>query len=399
MIELLALSLTGCILGVITGLIPGIHVNTICILGLAVYAMLGLTPLEFGVAMISMAVTHTFLDFIPAIFLGVPEEDSALSLLPAHKMFLAGKAYEAVKITGYGSLLGLFFALASIPLALTFIPKIYAVVRGRIVIVLIAAVLYLILRENTLAKKMWSSTNFMLAGWLGYLALNQAVIPETQILFPVFTGLFGVPTILASLKDRRVNVPQKEYAYVPVDKKFAVAGASGALGGMLVGVLPAMSPSQVGIILAEILGDSTKLFLVSVSAINTSDAIFSLLSLYTIGNPRSGVATMIGNIIEVDMTTLLTFIGAIAFVSPIALYLHLKIGKIMLKVIKKVDYRKLNLTVLGVIIILVYTITGAWGILYATVATAIGLIPITANISRTHNMGILLLPTILYYLM
>ncbi|MBU2214213.1 tripartite tricarboxylate transporter permease, partial [Patescibacteria group bacterium] len=172
----------------------------------------------------------------------------------------------------------------------------------------------------------------------------------------------------------------------------------GALGGMIVGVLPAMSPSQVGIILSEFLGDSTRLFLVSVSAINTSDAIYSFISLYTIGNPRSGVATMLGRIIEVDYNTLFVFIGVIAFTAPIALALHIYIGKQALKLTKKIDYRKLNYAALITVLVLVYVMTGTWGLAFMIVATAIGILPIQTGVSRTHSMGILLLPTISYFL-
>jgi len=99
MLEYVLLALTGCLLGVVTGLTPGLHVNTVCLLGLGFYASAGLDPIEFSVAMIAMAITHTFLDFIPAIFLGVPEESTALSVLPAHRLVLAGKGLEAVKYT------------------------------------------------------------------------------------------------------------------------------------------------------------------------------------------------------------------------------------------------------------------------------------------------------------
>jgi len=398
MIEYLAFALIGCFLGVFTGVTPGIHVNTICLLGLSVYPLLGLDAITFGVAMISMAVTHTFLDFIPAIFLGVPEEETALSVLPAHKLVLAGKAYEAVKLTAYGSLLGLSFAVLSLPVALLVVPTVYASVRGYVVYILILAVGYLILREKTASKKLWAATIFGLSGWLGHVAFSQTSINQNHILFPVFTGLFGVSTILWSLKDKAANTPQEEYAVVTVDGKFTLAGAVGAFGGMLVGILPAMSPSQMGILLSEVLGDSTKLFLVSVSAINTSDAIYSFISLYTIGNPRSGVATMLGQVIELDYNTLLLFVGVIAFTAPIALYLELFIGKRALTLMRAVDFKSLNLAALGIVLALVYLMTGFWGILYTVVATSIGMLPILTGVSRTHSMGILLLPTIMYFL-
>ena len=45
-----------------------------------------------------------------------------------------------------------------------------------------------------------------------------------------------------------------------------------------------------------------------------------------------------------------------------------------------------------------YVMTGVTGLFLAVVATAIGLIPILSGISRTHLMGLLIMPTILYTL-
>ncbi|MBU0762952.1 MAG: tripartite tricarboxylate transporter permease, partial [Candidatus Altiarchaeota archaeon] len=103
--------LIGCLFGVVTGLTPGLHVNTVCVMGLSMYSRIGVDELEFALAMVCMSVTHTFLDYIPAIFIGVPEESTALSVLPTHRLVLEGKAFDAVKITATGSLLGLVYSI------------------------------------------------------------------------------------------------------------------------------------------------------------------------------------------------------------------------------------------------------------------------------------------------
>ncbi|MFH0861175.1 MAG: tripartite tricarboxylate transporter permease [Candidatus Altiarchaeota archaeon] len=395
MLDYLLLALTGCLLGVITGLTPGLHVNTVCLLGLSVYPRLGLDPLQFSVAMVAMAVTHTFLDFIPAIFIGVPEEQTALSVLPAHKLVLDGKALDAVRITAYGSLLGLFVSLLLVVPAMYVIPKVYAAIRGFVVYVIIAAVALLILREK---RKIWALTVFLLSGWFGLEVLNLKVISSTQVLFPVFAGLFGISTILDSLKSRSLRVPQKRYSTVQMDREIIWPSILGTLGGIAVGVLPAMSPSQVGILMFKMFGNSVTRFLAAVSAINTSDAIFSLVSLYTIGNPRSGVATMIGKIIEVNSQTLWLFLGTVAFTAAFATVLHLRIGALALRVFNRIDFRMLNLTTLIIVFALLHALTGLTGILIALLATAIGLIPIHTGVSRTHLMGVLIVPTVFYFL-
>ena len=87
-IEILLAVLLGLLAGTVTGLIPGIHVNLVSLLALTFspYLMQYTTPVSMAVCIISMSVTHSFLDFIPCLFLGAPDSDTALSILPGHKL-------------------------------------------------------------------------------------------------------------------------------------------------------------------------------------------------------------------------------------------------------------------------------------------------------------------------
>ena len=81
--------------GIITGLIPGIHINLISLLLVSISGFfLGFTsPTVLGVFIIAMAVTHTFLDVIPSVFLGAPDADTALIVFPGHILLLEGKGF------------------------------------------------------------------------------------------------------------------------------------------------------------------------------------------------------------------------------------------------------------------------------------------------------------------
>jgi len=397
MLEYVILAAFGCLLGVATGLTPGLHVNTVSMLGLSVYAFLGLNPLEFAVVAVAMSVTHSFLDFIPGIFLGIPEEDTALSILPAHRLVLEGRALEAVKLTGYGCLLGLVFAVLLLPLVVWLVPLVYQPLRKYVVYVISAAAFALMFRESGIAGKIWALSIFLLSGALGLLTLNMKTVSATYLLFPVFSGMFGLSGILYSLKDRERAIPQKEYARVRVDGEVVGGGFAGALGGAVIGVLPAMSPSQIGIIMSSIFRGSQRRFLVSVAAINTSDAVYSLVSLYTIRNARSGVSVMISRVLEMSYTDLLLLTGIFLLSAFAATYLHIAIGRKAMTYYRLVDYRLVSTVVMAFIIAMVYALVGWFGLLVAVVSTSIGLLPILSGVSRTHLMGVLMVPTILYF--
>ncbi|MBU2099722.1 tripartite tricarboxylate transporter permease, partial [Candidatus Micrarchaeota archaeon] len=100
--EFFLIVLLGCVAGIFTGLIPGIHMNTVSVS--LIYLMPEKQELIYFI--IPMSVVHTFLDFIPSVLFGAPEEETFLSILPGHKMLLEGKGLTAIKITVLGGLIG-----------------------------------------------------------------------------------------------------------------------------------------------------------------------------------------------------------------------------------------------------------------------------------------------------
>ena len=144
LVEFLLAILIGIIFGIFTGLTPGIHVNLITLILISSLIGLKIFPaIILAVFITSLAITHTFLDFIPAVFLGAPEEDSFLSVLPGHKMLKEGKAHEAVILTLYGSLAALFIILVFTPIFIYLIPIIYNSTKIILPFILIFISLYL----------------------------------------------------------------------------------------------------------------------------------------------------------------------------------------------------------------------------------------------------------------
>lgn len=94
MLEILLGVCLGVILGTISGIIPGVHANTLAgaLLGLQVVLLTLLGPLALAGTMFAALITHTFVDAIPSTFLGVPDADTSLSVLPAHALCLGGRA-------------------------------------------------------------------------------------------------------------------------------------------------------------------------------------------------------------------------------------------------------------------------------------------------------------------
>ncbi|MFH1770335.1 MAG: tripartite tricarboxylate transporter permease [archaeon] len=255
-LEILIAVALGIIAGIITGLTPGIHINLVALLVLSAAPFLSL---YFGFSalacfIIAMSVTHTFLDSIPSIYLGAPDSDQVLGVLPGHRYLLVGHGYTALKLTVIGSFGAL---LLSIVLFAVFVPIVkygYDLISDYIGYILLAVVTFMILRDR---KKLWALFVFVLAGTLGFIVLN---IPGFENpLFPMLSGLFGVATLLISLNSNDSMPVQKIEKEIKLPKKLTLkALLSGQLSGFLTAVLPGVGAATAAVLSLQItrnLGD------------------------------------------------------------------------------------------------------------------------------------------------
>jgi putative membrane protein len=95
--------LAGIALGTCSGLVPGLHANNVALLLAAVASSLPGEPRLAGAAIVAAGVTHTCLDVVPALALGVPDPAMAASALPGHRRVLNGRGREAIRLSALGS--------------------------------------------------------------------------------------------------------------------------------------------------------------------------------------------------------------------------------------------------------------------------------------------------------
>ena len=84
----------------------GIHLNNFAAMLLAFSPQLidqGLTPYHMACIILASSISQTFFDAIPAIFLGAPDSDTALTVLPGQRLMLDGRGIEAVRLSALGS--------------------------------------------------------------------------------------------------------------------------------------------------------------------------------------------------------------------------------------------------------------------------------------------------------
>jgi putative membrane protein len=398
MLDLILLSILGIFIGLFSGLMPSMHVNTL--LPLLFSFSLNLTPYQLAVLIVSAAMSEIFFNFIPSIFIGAPEEGTALSVLPGHRLLLEGRGYEAIKLTVIGGIGSLIFGLFLITFLSPYFASFYKLTRPYIHFAIIAVVAFMIFSERKPRKILSATFIILLSGIFGLLVLNSQILPQQQLLFPVLTGMFGLSTLIMSFSETSHLPEQKEdFSLMISTKEILKSIFLGSIAGIIVGFLPAVGISEAAVMVQYLGGrGDTRSFLVTLSGINVGNEVFSLISLYLVSNPRSGSSVAIQQILtELSFYDVLLLVGVICFVSGISALLTLYLGKQIPKFLVKLDYKTLTLSVISFICAMVFIWTGIAGIIILSISTAIGLLCAHLEVRRSHCMGVLLIPSICFF--
>jgi len=400
MLDILVLIGVGIIIGIAAGLLPGIHINTTIPFILSLSAFIN-DPLKISLLLVSVSMTEMFLDHISSIFLGCPDSDTAMCVLPGHRMLLEGRAYEAIKMTILGNIGSLILSIILVFLFVDFFQLLYEISRPFIKFVILSVILYMIASEREFSKIVFSIITISLSGLLGMIILNSSVVNQQNALLPALTGLFGMSGMLMSLsEDSKVPEQVKDSKILIGNWDIAKTLLMSSFAGILVGFLPAVGISESAVILQTLGGiNSARSFLMMTSGINASNDMFSLVSLYLIGNPRSGASVAIQSLLgSPDSNETFLMISTMVAVSGISGLITLYLSRRIPDYVQMVDFRKLNLLVIAFLLSIVFLITGFNGLLILITSTSIGLISAYGGIRRSHCMGILMIPTLSFFL-
>jgi len=393
--DILAGVLVGVVLGTASGLIPGIHANTMAgiLLGAGAALVPVFGPAMVAVAMISALVTHTFLDAVPSTFLGVPDPDTAIAVLPAHALCMQGKGEEAVRISALGSALG---AAAGAPLALIFvavIPLVQGYIDWGIGILLVGVMGYLILREESPA---WCAGIFIVSGILGLFSFTFSYVSgptgSSAVLMPLLSGLFGVPLLLTAAQG---PVPPQSYSGLDLgERELRKSAIGGTIAGTMVGWLPGLSNATANAVLASVVNyrDDGRSYLLATGAANTANAFLGIAAFYAVARTRNGVMAAIAGLEAPPVTVLLAGAALAALLAfLLCIWFSKKAG-----IMSGLDRRRLNTGVIVFLALLSLLLAGPFGIGILILATLVGLVPDLVNVPRVHCMGAVALPVILY---
>ncbi|MBT3642532.1 hypothetical protein HN604_00035 [archaeon] len=392
--ELIITLVLGILAGTITGIIPGIHINLVATILLSVIAIINLSQNQAIVFIISMAITHTFFDFIPSIFLGAPDSDTALSILPGHEFLLKGSGHHAVLLTLTGSILSIILLFAITPLVTFLIPRIYPFIQQMLGFFLIWTSIFLITRKKKAI--LITTIIFALAGFLGIAALNSNI---SEPLLPLLSGLFGASTLVNSIQTNSI-IPKQVISKFKITKKELIKPAiATTIVSPIAALFPGVGSSQAAIIGSQVTGKlNENQFLILLGSINTLIMASSFLILFLIQKTRTGAANALLQIIDLDQTNIKIIFATILVTTLFVIPITINTSKIFAKNIHKINYSKISIAILLFLTTIILFFSGVIGFLIFIVSTILGITCLKVGVSKSILMSSLLIPTTLWYL-
>jgi len=390
--------LLGIISGVFTGLIPGIHVNLASSIFFEIlisgFFRFENQALFFVVLISAMMTTHIFIDNIPSIFLGAPDESTILSVLPGHRMLLKGKALIGIESIVFGSLISMILGVIMLPLMILLLRTLFDYSKPIVPLLLIFISLTLIMSHKEKNSRFWAFFIFIYSGILGFFTLRMPFLKQPML--PLLSGFFGISVLLESLFSKPYIPEQNEN----VEFKLSPLGSVlGFFSGSLTALFPAIT-SSIAVLFARIFLKRTEEsdFLNILGAVNASNIFLTTLFLLLTGKARNGALVFISKILNLNIATTLLIIGVILLSSGIASIISLRLSKIFCTVISKINYAKVSLVIIIFLNFLILFKSGILGLLILLVSSALGFFSQSLNVKRIVLIGCLIFPVFLNYI-
>jgi putative membrane protein len=374
------LFLGGVIIGIASGLIPGLHSNTV----IAVLSSFGLTDDTMSILIVSLFAAHLIASFIPSIFFGIPSDSSIVSVLPGQRMVRNGEGIIALKVVIASVLFSVLLSVAVFPFSMPVFTVVYGAIKpyvGHILVVF--SVIFLLKTKN----RFLSLCVFLLAGILGTFTLGAGMY---DAFLPLFSGFFAMAAMLTYEKGMKIP-PQKDG--VP-DLSFLKYAALGVLLGFFADLLPGIgSPSQIATFATIAMPINTIGYLATISSIAASESIFSLSTSASIGKSRMGATEWLSQYITIgdNLVFLLVLFLLSTALAALAIYLLRKYAGSL----AALDFSKLNVLLAIYLVAVIYLLDGAMGLGVFALSSALGYAALKLNVERTTLMGAIIVPTIL----
>ncbi len=313
-----------------------------------------LAPFLSSIGIVFSVVLYKYANVMKSALLYAPDETTSFAMHPIFKLKRQGVGVYNLMLKVTLIVLSLTPVFMLITLALV---PIYKVVRKYIP--------YLVVTLCALNwKDIKSAVFFLVCGILGLFLLDNNTI------IPIFTGLFGIPLLLA--KEQK-NIVLKE---AEVSKRGVLKGI---LNSFLILFTPAVGPAQASLLARKLSRDDLEK-VSAIAAVNAMEVPISLGLLVGLGSSRIGAL----NYVKVG------FIGALKL-SLLIVFLSLVLYPMFLTVRKLNNAKLLKLVSLALIVIICYVL-GVKSLICLLIFSSLGIVANKLRINLSNGMGVLVFP-------
>lgn len=412
-----AVAVAGALGGIVVACLPGFHVYSLLGLGFLCMsaAAQGMASDLALVGVVAAVTAWVIVSAIPAILLSAPDESAIFTVLPGQRYLLQGRGLEAIHLTALGSA-GALVALVPLGFALApVLPNLHRVLGPHYHWILWVVITFMVLSEwpqgrtagLSSGRRLWSGlrnvaagfATFLLAGLLGMILFLRSPLPvavAAQGLMPAFAGLFAVPWLLLNLVSRVRIPPQKRsLGERPPLASLLHGWTAGIVGGAFAAFVPVVSGGLGSLLAGHALSTrNERTFLVGQGACRAVYCTGGLLLLFMPGLEvaRGGAASMLKAVHTVRPGDMTLALAAAGIASALALWGIGPVTRLTLRLLERQGYRRVSLTALVLIVMLIAGVGGWAGLAVMTVATGIGLIPALFGARRLNALGVVLLP-------
>jgi len=230
------------------------------------------------------------------------------------------------------------------------------------------------------------------------------------ILFPLFSGLFGIPSLLIGLKAAPGTIPpQRLEPLRAINRADVRSSIRGTLAGASVSWLPGLSGGAAATLASLRIRKSTgpSQFMVVLGAVSSSTALLSVAVLYVIHRSRSGAAVAVDRLLPefgswtepllVPASLVVLIVGTV-LATAVAAPLAVRAARWVASRSSTADPRRVCGASLVALVVLLAVVSGPIGLAIASLAAVVGLVPVSLRVRRVHLMASLLVPVLIGYL-
>lgn len=383
MLVVITAVLVGVACGVVTGLIPGIHTNLVAsLLPVVVGGSFGAS--WTAVFLISMGVTHTVTSVLPNVYLGVCEGDDVVNVLPAHRLVGEGRGGDAVVANVFGGVVAAVLGALYFSGVAAVIGSVYGVVESYLPALLVVASLYLVGRAGSWLRGV---VVVGLSAGLGWAVLSSSM---RHALFPLLSGLFGVPLLVSSSGESVSGEDGCEGVSLGVCR----SGVIGSVLGLVTSMLPGLGSGVAASFGARFVRDVPETYLGLTGAVDTADFYLSLATLWVVDKARNGVVVVLSRVMGEVSFGVLVVVGVVAV--GLAGLVTLWLQPVMPSVFRVVPYEAVSFGVVALLVGVAALLSGVRGLAVFGVASFLGFYVHRCGVPKISMMACIVVPVLVF---